>query len=413
MNDLTNDSRGIDDSHPTVQDRGTESKPQHAQPFKHNPLAYQDGGSGGVLGTILKTAMGVAPSLTHRPIIAFDTANPSQDAQAAFIKMVTNDPLGIQIQTRINTYIDRFGFDRSKPPVIRGPSIRKPWMGMTIADLDAAIAVSKALHVHPAHIVAVWISEGKIKSNSLLHERKFFSHLVPASDFIGATRAQIFAYARSVILFQFFGADPMVSFEKQQKGDNRILGFKARHNESFDHALDEIRTAGIRGFSERSNQEIRDFFTSSSGLVVRHMTTGSLYDIFKVKLADNSLASWLWLQASLFQTTQVKLERMLANLYRVPTVDLSRQPWVTYLFWNTNKDESIVRRYYYYEGANLEAAIARKFGSWKVNPEHLDKDQLDRYYSTGDYAPVGQSSAAWANAILVKFLVETIEPWFK
>jgi len=63
--------------------------------------------------------------------------------------------------------------------------------------------------------------------------------------------------------------------------------------------------------------------------------------------------------------------------------------------------------------ANVDAAITRRFGSSVVDPDHLSSVQLDRYYSTGAFAGVGQSAAAWVNAVIVKFLVETVEPWFQ
>jgi hypothetical protein len=59
-----------------------------------------------------------------------------------------------------------------------------------------------------------------------------------------------------------------------------------------------------------------------------------------------------------------------------------------------------------------QAAIDRLFGSPTSAPARLTAQQLDRYYSRGAHAGEGRSTAALANAVLVKYLVEAVLPWF-
>lgn len=377
-----------------------------AKPATSSEDTSGGGGSGGVFG-VLNSILSASPGVTRSPIIAFDTANPSDEAVVAAASMAADDALGTALSARMESYIDRFGFDRSKSPIIRGPGIREPWKGITTSDLDAVIAVGNAIGISPAHVLAVWIAEGKLAVDSLLHGGTLTVNDKPPEDFAGASGAQILAFARSEVLYQFFGADPMTAFVPHgaPNGDNLILGPKNGHNAAFDRAIDEIRAAGISGFQARTNSDIREFFTTlGGGLIAQHTTTKGK-DVVNIRLGNNSLASWLWLQASLFQATRVKLEKMLSSLYGGVAVDLADQPWATYLFWNTNKTADVVDQYY--RAATVKAALARRFGSQTVEPDHLNDDQLTRYYATGG------STAAWANAVMVKFLVETVDPWFK
>ena len=174
----------------------------------------------------------------------------------------------------------------------------------------------------------------------------------------------------------------------------------------------------------QSDKQILDFFTEGrSALIARHIKAqGNVPDdTVSIQLVKGSLASWLWVQVMLFESVRRTLEQKLFDLYQGEgAVDLSRRPWVTYLFWNTNKEQATVVRHFSDGTPNptdRERAIGRKFGSDGVDPDHLDNDQLDRYYSRGQHAPPpgdqGQSTAAWANAIMYRFLVESIEPWFE
>jgi hypothetical protein len=375
----------------------------------------QGGGAGGLLDEALQMILGATPGLLRNPIIPFDPANPTQEAQTAFAKMVADDPLGTVTSARLETYIDTFGFDRAENPTIRGQGIREPWQGVTLSDLDAVIAVANALSVPASQILAVWISEGKLPHNAVLHGGTM-DDAREKSEFAGAGLAQVRAFARSLLLFNTFGADPMTAFAPRGGlgGDNLLLGPKNGHNAAFDSSIDSIRAAGVPGFQNRSNADIRDFFTTVGGGLVASHIVGAINtdpDVVRVRITDSSLASWLWLQAALFEVSRVKLEREFAALYPGNAVDLRGRPWVTYLFWNTNKTPAVAQQFYG-GAASAEDAIANRFGSSNTAPSKLNASQLDRYYARGANAAAGQSTAAWANAVMVKFLVETIQSWF-
>ena len=375
----------------------------------------QGGGGGGLLDEALQLILSATPGLLRNPIIPFDPANPTQEGQTAFAKMVADDPLGTATSARLETYIDTFGFDRAENPTIRGQGIREPWQGVTLSDLDAAIAVANALSVPASQVLAVWISEGKLPHNAVLHGGTM-DDAREKSEFAGASLAQVRAFARSLLLFNTFGADPMTAFAPRGGlgGDNLLLGPKNGHNAAFDSSIDSIRAAGVPGFQNRSNADIRDFFTTvGGGLVASHIVGAKNTDpdVVRVRITDSSLASWLWLQAALFEVSRVKLEREFAALYPGTAVDLRGRPWVTYLFWNTNKTPAVAQQFYG-GAASAEGAIANRFGSSNTAPSKLNASQLDRYYARGANAAAGQSTAAWANAVMVKFLVETIQSWF-
>jgi hypothetical protein len=372
-------------------------------------LASAPPGAGTVEAAFAQVVMG-SSSARAAPLVPFDPANPSAEARAA-LKRMEADAKGTAVPARREAYIDRFGFDRSEPHPILNQSIREPWTQVIVTDLDAALAVSKVVGVPPAHVLALWIAEGKIEHNDILRG-KTLTTFIPVDFFEEETDRQFLAFARSLLLFRVFGADPLIAFESHtaSDGDNKIQDPRGPHDAKFKKGLADMRAADVRGLS-RSDQEILDFFTKDA-LIARHIKTGAANDAVEVTLAKGSLASWLWLQTALFEATRVKLEKGLGALYpEGGAVGLSLRPWVTYLFWNTNREANVIADNF--GGAvHVEAAISRRFGSEGTDPDHLSPGQLDRYYARGEQAGNRQSTAAWANAVTVKFLVETIEPWF-
>ena len=114
-----------------------------------------------------------------------------------------------------------------------------------------------------------------------------------------------------------------------------------------------------------------------------------------------------WLQNALFDVFRHEQEEWFAATYGAP-IDLRTQPWVTYVYWNGGPNT----RAWFTGAGSAQAAIDRLFGSPMAAPARLNADQLDRYYSRGAHAGARQSTAALANAVLVKYLVEAVLPWF-
>jgi hypothetical protein len=374
---------------------------------------------GTVESAMAQVIMGAAAAAPLAPIVPFDADRPSGKARAAE-GASQSEALRVAARDRLEVYIDRFGFDRNEKETIRGRSIREPWLGITASDVEAVLAVERLTGVPAAYVLALWIGEGKEPWNAAFRGRTV-SIPWPAADFGKESVRQFRAFARSLVLFSIFGADPLAAFAPRAGagGDNALMGPEGPHDRAFKAGLAPVREK----FPDRmppnlSDKQIADFFTEPGGaLVARHVKAprNQPDDNVAIQLGKDSLASWLWLQVMLFESVRRTLEQKLFDLYPGEgAVDLSRRPWATYLFWNTNKEQATVIRHYG-NSPTRERAISRKFGSEGADPDHLDADQLDRYYSRGAHAPAqgqGQSTAAWANAIMYRFLVETIEPWF-
>jgi hypothetical protein len=121
-----------------------------------------------------------------------------------------------------------------------------------------------------------------------------------------------------------------------------------------------------------------------------------------IRLRKDSHASWLWLQAALFDVVRQDSEQQLADMYGGTNIDLTARPWVTYLRWNTDQSPRKIAEVLD-NFTDAEDAIDKVFGS---TPKKLSDVDLDRYYAAS------QSASALANSILVKYLVESVRPWF-
>ena len=280
---------------------------------------------------------GASPGLTLSPLIAFDPDEPSAEAQAAFQRMNATDP-NAQRQRRVD-YISRFGFDAARPQPIRNASIREPWLGINVKDLDAVIKVAALIGTAPENVLAVWISEGKFSENAVF--RGGTREVTPAKDIdpdtgMGKTLdpkkvedGPLRAFARSFVLWDVFGLDPLTAVARRPGKETRLLGVDANHNGRFDEGMARIRTAGVTG-PAGSSRQLRDYFTVSGGGL---MVTRGVEKI-GVSLRSDSHASWLWLQAALFDAVRRDVEQQLFAIYGAGAVDLRARPWVTYLSWN-------------------------------------------------------------------------------
>lgn len=354
------------------------------------------GGSGRPLGMLADVVLRASSGLTLSPFVPFDPQAPSAEAQAASARMAA--VTAAQQKQRQDDYVTRFGFRSSEPEPIRSPAIRNPKLGILDSDLDAVLTVARTVGTKPEYVLAVWISEGKSVHDAVLHGATEIQDL-------GGARASSFnldklrAFARSVLLFKAFGLDALTAMIPRggPGGENRVLGPNADHDGVFEANLARMRTAGVGGMSGRTDREIRDYFTVPRGGLRTDFQAGRI----EIGLRDNSLASWLWLQAGLFEVFRKDTEQQLFQMYGAGAVDLSDRPWVTYLRWNGGPEavSNFLGGF-----ADQERAISKRFGA---APDPLPTVQLNRYYATP------QSNAALANSVIIKYLVESVEGWFQ
>jgi hypothetical protein len=356
------------------------------------------GGPFGIRGMVADILEGAA---ALSPLVAFDPDKPSAAANRAFARMVAADP--DTQQQRQDDYVARFGFDAARALPIRGESIREPWLGISVADLDAVIKAAALVGTPPENVLAVWISEGKFAHNAMFRGGAETKPLAAESDSVDLTKVEdgpLRAFARSFVLWDTFGLDPLAAVARPPGQDTRVLGVDANHNRPFDDGVERIRTAGVNG-PEGSSRTLRDYFTVLLGglLVTREDKTIS------VRLRRNSHASWLWLQAALFDVVRRDAEQQLFGMYGAPVVDLKTRPWVTYLSWNIDSGERGAAKIAAVLGNfhDQEDAISQVFGD---TPKKLSDRDIALYYAEP------QSASALANAIIVKYLVESVRDWF-
>jgi hypothetical protein len=358
-------------------------------------------------GLVDDVVVGAAPA-SLAPIVAYDAAEGSDSSRRAYAKMVI-EPSN-RIEALQDTYIADFGFDKAEKETIRGPSIRDPYLGITPEDMAAVVAVATAIGTEPAYVLSVWIYEGKYIHNAMLHG----GAEIPAGPYtpgellsLGGTRIR--AYLRSLLLYGALGADKMTAYiYSQSVHDNVVLDASAAHDVKFSNSLSQMRQAAVRGvdWASAESKLMAYYRDSGGGLAVRSQSTADGSTAFFAKPRSGSLASWLWLQHALSQAYRAELEGWFATTYG-SNIDLSDQPWVTYLYWNGGPGVEPWLK----GAADPQAAIDHLFGTDAAKPAKLNSDQLDRYYGRGKYAGA-QSVAALANAVLVKYLTEATAPWF-
>jgi hypothetical protein len=303
-------------------------------------------------------------------------------------------------QQRRDDYVARFGFNASAPNPILGPSIREPSLEILDSDLDAVLKVAETIATRPEYVLALWIVEGKETHNALLHPPHAEESIPLNADPAKLDQRALRAFARSVLLFAAFGSDAFTDHipRGSPTGDNVPRGVEGDHDGVFLRQLARMRAIDVGGMVGRTDREILDYFTVSGGGMRVKFQAQSI----DVGLRDDSLASWLWLQAGLFEVYRRDTEQQLFEMYSEEgAVSLSTRPWVTYLRWNGGPGAVTT-----YLGGfhHREQAISRRFGD---TPDKLPAEQLAKYYGTP------QSRAALVNAVTVKYLVESVRGWFE
>lgn len=127
-------------------------------------------------------------------------------------------------------------------------------------------------------------------------------------------------------------------------------------------------------------------------------------DRASVGLPKAAIPSWLLLQATYYQVRRKEVEAWFSNIYGGQYY-FGNQPWVTWVRWN-GKSNSL-EKYFGPPFQSSADAITRWFGSEFQQPQPLPQDVLERYYSDP------QSASVIANAVVLKYLVETIDRWFQ
>jgi len=352
------------------------------------------------LYSLILAATKAAPT-KRTPLVPFDPASPSPEANRAFARVAADlrDPAVLAAD-----YSSKFGFDNG----LRGASIREPYLGLTVADIEAVILVANRVGTHPAYVLAVWISEGKYVHRALLNGA---ADTFDVPETIASTAPKkVRAYARSRMLYRAFGSDHFTDYiPRAANGENFVRGVEGTHDVKFSAGLQEMRAANVHGMTTHTNSEITSYFRDSGGALRIDMpSTGGTLRSVSSKIVPDSLASWLFLQAGLYQVYRMNAEKKFSDTYG-GSIDLSNQPWVTYAFWNGGPN---VLDLFFTGARSAEEAIVNRFGSVTTTPNKLSTDQLDKYYSRGSHAGEPQSSAALANAVVVKYLIEFVEPWF-
>lgn len=373
------------------------------------PASYSGGTVASLPSIVEETVLGTAGYPKRPPLVPFDEHNGSTASRRAYARMVVDD--GATQHQLLEKYITDFGFDRKAPEPIRGKGVRNPYLGLEPVDMAALVAVGESMGRAPAQLLALWISEGKINHDTLLHGAPIDSGISLSVSDATKMAGRIRPWMRSVILFDAFGSDRLTAVQHVKGQDNVLLGPDAPHQARFHAGLQSMqirRVPGIGSWTDQLRKDSEAYFTETGGAFDVTASTSASGDVdFSARLPQNSLASWLWLQNALFDVFRQEQEEWFTSTYG-DSVDLTVQPWVTYTYWNGGPNT----RPWFTGAASSQAAIDKLFGSPTSKPTKLTKQQLDAYYSRGAYSGNQQSTAALANAAMVKYLVEATSPWF-
>ena len=354
------------------------------------------------LDKLIALLEGASPPNTLLPYDPQDS-----DAQKVF-DMMGLDPAA-RIETLRATYVDSYGFDKKfLPDPIRGDTIREPRLGMRVEDFAAVLAVAAAMQLEPALVLALWIQEGKGAHNTALHSGKASLNVGEVTEAQYQDKAlehQIWAYERSIVLYQAFGGDRYIAH--LQTDDNQPLDFTGPHEQRFRAALGQVRAQNVPGVGAWDNalqNRVIAYFRDPGGGLLHgaqvNPATGETTLLAGV--APRSLASWLWLQQALFAVYQAEEQDWFTTTYG-SCPDLSDLPWVTYTHWNGKPKTT---HPWFTGAADAQAAIDFRFGAPGVPPAHLPADQLAAYYAKP------QAASALVSAVTLKYLCEAVGPWF-
>jgi hypothetical protein len=303
------------------------------------------------------------------------------------------------------SYIDDFGFADIHGYV-------QPWTAITAADLEAVLRVSEVLGVQPSYVLALFIIEGKIDWAAKLHGTQSLDLSLSTATATAVGIDLIRAWARSQFLFGGLGSDPYTAFTATADADNTVSDATGNHNAAFMRQISDLRARAIPGLDDATDQDVRDYFTNAGGAMIVNLPApgaGATTQTVRATLRRNSIPSWLYLQHALFLKFKQLMEAKFKAEYG--TIDLTDRPWVVYAGWNANRSQdgnvdAIYSKLFANWPGGGEVAIALHFGTSGAAPAKLPANELTRYND-----PAGSGSAL-VNAVVYKYLVDSVSPWF-
>jgi hypothetical protein len=343
------------------------------------------------------------------PLVPFDPKSPRPAAVQAF-ERARHPNIAAQDQLR-QRYVTTYGFKKGLREG-HDKTIWHPWKGVTASDMEAVLTVANLFKVPPAHVLAIWLQEGKHLFDDILHGTA--SRTWESDNTVEVSVAQVRAWLRSMLFYQVFGLDIFTAFARVKKGDNALRGPQAAHNDAFNDSYENLKDVHPTGFSDvKSTALARTYFTFRAirllALTDRAGAPPPTSKKFpagagvvgRITLAPESVASLLYLQHAHFRKCQRDVENRLTG----PggrSIDLSARPWVAYFAYNGDLEEQYEKRFA--GKGDPEAVINALFGNPPAAP--LSAGDLARY-SDGKTA-----RSVLGNAIQLMYLIESINPWF-
>jgi hypothetical protein len=351
---------------------------------------------------------------------------PTDQAQAAMQELADQADHS-RITALRDSYIAAYGFD---PARVKDFHPGQPWADMNVDDLDAVITVANLLGTKPEFVLALWIAEGKIDFNGQLHRpTQVFSWPLVTGPAVPVER--VGSWMRSMIFWARYGSDAYAP-HGPSGSDNRIAGPEADHDGVFTAKLTQLKDNGIilpgtddpaifldycrsmAAFSltVHDNETPQHIFGADDTIPAQSAVDVDATFLFPLPsdphapaLSIESSGTWLYLQHALFiGDYRPRLEAMFETRYNTP-IDLSQQPWVTYLGFNADMESQF--NALLSNGSSPQDAVDTLFGD---PPKKLTPEELYLYYN---YLQGHDGvTAAHPRAAVVKFLCEATQPWF-
>ena len=197
----------------------------------------------------LMPALGITATVTAKATTALARANADAAAPARVTSLRTS-------------YGTDFGFTTGLRQG-EGKTIWEPWRGLIQVDFEAVLAVAGVVGMPPAHVLALWLQEGKHSHDRTLHG---LPHPIPNVFFAATvTAGQLRSWLRSVLLYQAFGSDALTSFTHVHGHENELNGADHDHDAPFAAGLHRLRTANVPGSNQFTDAAALKYFSTSQG----------------------------------------------------------------------------------------------------------------------------------------------------
>lgn len=319
----------------------------------------------------------------------------------------------------------------------------QPWRYLRPYHLFAAIAVAELVDRKPEQVLALWLVEGQSVLPNLFEPGGL--EIGPVATAADCSRIDIAAYVRAQVFYSVFGADALAAYVYDASVRDNVLvppggaGSKGMtNNGAYAAGVQAIAALGVPGPASDSPSDLDSYFLSIGGaLVSLRMLDASDSSVLtettipagtsilvKGSLSRASVATWLYVQAALFQTYQGQYEQLAAADYGTDA-DLSAQPWVPYVGWNGSMPAQYALFSAKSKGfATLAGSVQTWYGAdtFGGDPEVSDlparllnnyyPDQYQKYTQSGG---TSNSIAAvpFCTAVTLKYLSEAMSVWFE